>query len=254
MTKLSTLALLLSITACTTESAEGLQLDVADDTRVAGTYSHDGVAVAFDFSRDEYSHTLAFHAADGRPLITTTLEGAYQTTTVFDGELVASGIANAPHPTILGDRTAMERLHALPEAALLDGLREALMTEGVDETLLSPQPPEVQGVYDYDGRYYVFSPGDQQDWLSAAGANPTYVYAQNPWPTYGKCAVVRIEPWSPAAQDLIVVEPYSSASKTGYWWGAIITVRNTGSIILWTGRRCESSSLLVRVSPYRWSP
>jgi hypothetical protein len=247
--------LLISLAACATSSEDtGLTLDVQEADRVGGTYEAGGVAVAFDFSRGEDRHVLAFRSADGRPLITTTVEGAFQTTDVLGGRLVASGIANAPDPEIEGDRAAMAELNARPEAGLLEGLHEALVAAGIDEDLYQPRPAEPSGVYDYDGRYFLFYPGDTRDWLSAAGPSPTYIYVKNPWPTAGACAVVTAMPWGSGTGEYLAVAPYALQYKTVYWWGGAFAVRNWSVPSQWGGQYCQPAQVLIRVSPYSWSP
>ena len=250
---------LVSLTACSTAPSDnGLALDTADADHVAGTFTRDGVSLGFDFARADDRHDMAFVDADGAPLISTTLDGVYQTTRVFGDRFVAEGITNAPNPTMTGDRAAVGELHARPEAALLDELRDGLVAAGVDLDLLQPAPPEVQNLSNYDGRYFAFNPGDQMDWLSAAGAWPTYVYVKNPWPANnGACAAVDLVQWgSPwPANDTIVADGYHSTYHTEYWWGAGFTVKNKTSDSWQTNyRHCYPTSVLVRVSPYNWSP
>jgi hypothetical protein len=250
--------LLVSLAACATNPEDtGLTLDVQEADRIAGTYEAGGVAVAFDFSRRDGRHVMAFHSADGRPLITTTVEGAFQTTDMLGGRLVASGIPNAPNPTIEGDRAAMAELNALPEAGLLEGLHGALIAAGVGEDLYQPRPADTSSVWNYDGRYYQFNPAESMDWLSAAGASPTYVHLKNPWPPTGACATVQLLPWpwTSGNYEYVSFSPgWSPTTVARYWWGAVVTVRNLGISRVWGNQVCQPAPVLVRVSPYVSSP
>jgi hypothetical protein len=237
--------LLISLAACTaTEQDPALALDVRDADHVSGTFAADGLAIAFDFSRQGDRHVMAFQGADGRALITMTLDGALLTTNIFDGRLVASGIANAPDPTIEGDRAAMEELHALPEAGLLEGLRDALVAAGIDQDLYLPKLPPVAGVYDYDGYYFAFWPGDSNTWFAYNWTQTIKIW--NRWPRAGACAAVRLDP----GPQYLVVWPYSQTVKTTYfWWATLFSVHNFGIPTAWGSTTCQPASILVHVDP-----
>ena len=246
-------ALFIALAACTQPSAgDGLTLDTFEPGHVAGTFARDGVAVAFDFARTGTHQVMAFHALDGRPLLVTTLDGPSQTTDILGGRLVVSGITNTPNPTIVGDRDAQDELLALPEARLQEPLHAALVAAGVDAALYEPQQPEVANLSNYDGRYFAFSPGDYNTWITAGGASPTYVYVKNPWPQ-GQCAAIKLyHPWG--TQDL-VVDAWQSTYTTLYWWGALLDVyKYAYKVDEYGNRHCTPAVLLVRVSPYWWSP
>jgi hypothetical protein len=252
--KTNNLIPLLALAACTASSestAPTLDLDTNDANHVGGTYTADGVTVAFDFSRDQDLHRFEFRASDGSPLITTTLEGAEQTMHVLGDRLVVSGIANAPDPTLVGDESAMDDLQERPEAALLDGLRDALADAGVDSEVYAPEPPKVSNLYDRGNGYYRFFPGDWKTWLSAAGAWPTYIYLQNPT---GRCALVDVMNMTTWDGPFLAVDPYGKRNHTVYWWGALMRIRNVDYSAWFEGRTCGGATVDIRVSPYTWSP
>lgn len=182
-------------------------LDVAETEHVAGTFEQDGAALVFDFAREGTRHTMTFHSSTIEPLVSTTLEGAYQSTSVLGGRLVASGVPNAPNPSIVGDQTAQDELDARPEAALLEGLHDALVDAGIDHELFQPTPPEVESISDAGGGYFYFAPGESLNWLSAAGASPTYIYVRTNHMEYGYygCVMVIADPWSGASDEYISV-------------------------------------------------
>jgi hypothetical protein len=237
--------LLLSLAACTaTEQDPALAVDVQDVDHVSGTFAADGLAIAFDFSRQGDRHVMAFHGADGRALVTMTLDGALLTTNVFDGRLVASGIANAPNPTIEGDRAAMEELHALPEAGLLEGLHDALVAAGIDQDLFLPKPPPVSSVFDYDGYYFAFWPGESNTWFAYNWTQRIRIWHR--WPVAGTCAAVRLDP----GPQFLVVQPYwQVVATTKYWWATLFSVHNMGVPTAWGSSTCRPASILVHVDP-----
>ncbi len=250
MTKIGLLSAALLAACTTSESSSGpLQLDVEDRDRVHGTYEIDGVAIEFDIERTDQFHRTSLLTADGRELITTKLEGTLQTTSVLDGKLVASGMPNAPNPTIVGDEAAMEELSVLPEATLLESLPDALLAHGVDESLLRPKLPEVSSVSDAYNGYFWFEPGGTNRWLSAAGAWPTYVYLRT-FNDDSCSAIMLLE-----ANDQLVAPPNSWRYRTKYMWGGFLTIVNSPAYASWPGGWvCRPHLVQVRVSPYTWSP
>lgn len=256
MNRLLSLVALISFAACTDSVQNGLAFEVQDSDLIAGTFTQDGVVLEFEFARAGDRHTIAFRDASGRPLVETTLEGITQTTRVLDGKLVASGIPNQPDPTIEGDLDAQTELDALPEAALVGPLHDALVEAGIDEDLFAPQPADVAGVYDYDGRYFAFNPGDSRVFLSAAGASPTYIYLKNSMPRYPlNCASAYFTNLASYAWDYMIAWPYQSTYKTRYWWGATFRINTFYVFHTWDNVSvCAPETVLIRVSPYAWSP
>jgi hypothetical protein len=260
MMKLVATLCALPLVACATDSIgeDGLDLAITETDHIAGSYTEHGVSLAFDFHRGGERHVMTFHDADGNELVATTVEPPFQTTRILGGRLVASGIPNTPDPTITGDRDAQAELDARPEAGLLEGLHDHLAVLDIDPDLYAPEPPKLDSVYNYNGRYFLFGVDERKDFLSAAGASPTYIHAKNPWPNFpGYCGAVWLSPWSPASSDYMIVPSWGSTSKTKYWWGAIFTVSTMPWVFTsWDGGVvcAPTGAMLIRVSPYVWSP
>jgi hypothetical protein len=230
MNKLAYLALALS--ACTTSQGDtGLVLDRAEADSVAGTFERDGVTVQFELSRDGARHVAAFHDADGRGLMTTTLEGAMQTSN-----------------TIAGDAAASDELGARPEAALVPSLYDALADHGVDPDLLDPQPTKTQGVYDNGDGYFVFYPGESMNFWSASGWRHTYIGMKNEWPAWGACAAITATPYSAGSAMVVVSYPGWENAVRPYWWGALFRVTNAAGAQWWPGGHyCQPTPVKVTV-------
>ncbi len=234
-----------------------LTIDVREHDRVAGSFERDGVGLRFDFSRSGPRHVLAFRAGDGRALVTTTLDGSRQTTDVFDGRLVISGIPNQPNPTIVGDERAMEELQARPEAELLEALGEALAAADIDTALLQPTPEpaaapssrtETSGAglrYEtWSTGHFYLGPNQSMTFLSAAGAWPTYIYLRKYTDNPGQISIW-YSPLSGASGGFIHNSNFgTTAYVTKYWWGAAFNVTCISTVY---------NACRVRVSPYTWS-
>lgn len=249
MNKLIQLSLLFLGAACTTAPDDQLSLDVLDTNHVAGTYREGDVAIAFDFARDGDHHVKTFHSGEGDALLTTTLDGAFETTVVLGGRLQISGTATMPNPTVDGDASALDELHARPEAALLKGLRSALEAEGIDGDLLDPQP-DVQGVYDVGNNFLLFEPGDSMLFWSLGWGMYTSVHVWNPWSS--SCAFVNIVPYAAAPSQFVIATP-PSGQFWGYgrrdvtWWGALFRVENAATNRNIAGHSCRPAQVLIRV-------
>ena len=256
MTKLATLALALSACVTTSDDA-GLTLEHDAADRVAGTFERDGITVAFDLSLENGRHTAALRDANGAGLMTTTLDGAVQTSDVLDGRLIVSGIQNAPNPTIEGDRAASDELAARPEAAVMPDLFDALAAHGVASDLLDPQPEETQSIWDNGDGYFGFGRGEWKSFWSAGWGNGTTIYVRNPWPNAGRCAQIKLIPHSAAAMQYIFAypssqvatssNPYGWTRKTVYWWGALFTVENAAQDTYVAGNNCGATDVLIAV-------
>ncbi len=105
MSKLATLVVSVAVLGGCLDH-EGLAIEVNEPGHVAGRFSRDDVAVDFDIQREGDRYAMEFRAAEGAHLITTTLEGSFQSTRVLDGQLVFSGIVNEPEPAARGYRAA----------------------------------------------------------------------------------------------------------------------------------------------------
>jgi hypothetical protein len=237
-------AAVLALAACTSSTDDGLALEARTADRVAGTFAQDGVSIAFEFSRDGDQHVLQFTRPDGSPLVTTTIDGALQSTDVFGGRLVIAGVPNLPDPSIIGDESAMEELQALPEAELLEGLAVELAAADVDIELYQPPPPKIDGLTNtWATGYFVLTNNQSMTFLSAAGASPTYIYLRK-YSDYADHVTIWYAPQSYASSGFLRSEIfYGYDYTTKYWWGAAFNVT------------CVSYyNCMVRVSPYTWSP
>src|SRR5688572_27179098 len=97
-----------------------------DDQRglVAGTFADETSSVDFQFSMDRDLRSAILRAADGAPLVESTLADGVETTTYL-GRLTIFGPPRSHDPRVVGDKSAMSDLAKRPEAALFHPLREA---------------------------------------------------------------------------------------------------------------------------------
>ncbi|MCW5801391.1 MAG: hypothetical protein KIT31_03195 [Deltaproteobacteria bacterium] len=220
-------ASLCALVACTDAPSDALHFDVRGADHVAGTFSHDGVAIGFDIARRADHHVIALTAADGSPLVTTTTEGAVQTTDVLGGKLVMSGIPNMPSPTITGDRAALAELDARPEAAALELLGDELRASDVPQALLAPETTPVAGYGEADpiyGGYAILYNQQHTVFLSKPFDLPTYIYLKKMYNTQWQ-AQVWIAPWSSATSFFLTANTWGrEESAMRRWWGAAFEV------------------------------
>jgi hypothetical protein len=220
-------ASLIALAACADAPSDALHFDVHDADHVAGTFAHDGVSIGFDIARDAEHHVIALTAADGSPLVTTTTEGAIQTTDVLGGRLVMSGVPNMPSPTITGDRDAMAELDERPEAAALAVLGDQLRASEVPQALLAPETAPVAGYGEADpftGFYSLLYNQQSVVFLSKPFDLPTYIYLKKLYNTQWP-ATVWIKPWSAAGSFFMTANTWQRDETVMVrWWGAAFEV------------------------------
>ena len=241
---LSSLTLLL--VACANqpdvESRPGspLTIDILEDDHLAGTFEHSGALLAFDLARTAEGGVTTFRDSRGHALMTTTVQGGEQVTSILDGRLVVRGTVGDPDPVFEGDRAALDELAATPEAALVPELRDALVAQDIDLERYALRPGFDPLIWDNGDGSFFFYPGETNSWLSATFGLPTYVDIWNHNP-YG-CAEVRLLQWG-WKRNTLVVPAGRSMRATLYWWGAHFVVEN-----VYSSNLCPPSNVSVRVS------
>ncbi len=237
MTKTLCATFALSLLACAADDKtlpDGLVLDIEASNRVAGTYTSDGVTLAFDFARDvgADTHTSVLESADGEHLMTSVLLGSQEILNVLDGRLSLTGRPGSVDPEVKGDANAMHEMTERPDIKLLPDLRMALAERGIDDDLYAPDPkknPEANVFNPYDG-YWHLAPGESKQFATWSFWYPTYVYIRN---FRSSCAT-----YDMSAVGFGYVGPlrgYTLDQWTGYWWGMPLTIRQLNAYVYWDG-------------------
>jgi hypothetical protein len=132
-------ALIIGLCGCTEAGEErsitGLRIfERHADKDVSGTFVDGDASLDFSFSVDGRTRIAIIRSADGRPLIESRLVDGIETTTYL-GRVTLHGVPTGGVPGITGDPTNLDELANLPEAQLVEPLREALEQRGVENTL-----------------------------------------------------------------------------------------------------------------------
>lgn len=119
----------------------GLRIFDQHATDVAGTFTRGDAGIDFAFTVDGTKHTATIRSADGRPLIESTFADGVETTTYL-GRVTVRGLLTEAASQVSGDRATLAELAELPEAQLVEPLRQALDQRGVAKDLyaIPPQP------------------------------------------------------------------------------------------------------------------
>ena len=140
MTRTNLLALALaslSLAACATdstpESGRSLALTQNTSTDVAGSFTAEGTAVTFHFSRRGADLAMQLADADGIVILDSKVEHGLEVTTVFSQSTFTRP---AGQPAAF-DRDALAELAAAPEIQLLPALAKELDRAGIDPALLA---------------------------------------------------------------------------------------------------------------------
>lgn len=133
--------------ASATSTAGALVLDEASVTRVAGTYTHDGITITFDSAETANERRLTVSRRDGGVLLTATQIDRRKSLSILGGKAVfaldtapaegAMSIGKVPSADVLdqlqlvGDGDALGALIASPDAAVIAWLSRDLGARGI---------------------------------------------------------------------------------------------------------------------------
>jgi hypothetical protein len=141
-------ALLLGV-GCAEEEQEptgitGLRIFEQTATEVSGTFAGAGASIDFTFRTESGKHVAIIRSADGRSLIDSTLANNLERTVYLNRATVFGGPLQL-QPLITGDASAIDELSEMPEAELVQPLRDALAKRGVEKDLYAIAPSTETG-------------------------------------------------------------------------------------------------------------
>ena len=145
MSPLTLFAVALGLVGCmstneSTTPVTGLRIFEQHTGDVAGTFTHGDAGLDFTFRVEGAKLIAIIRSADGRPLIHSTLADGIETT-VYLGRVTLRGKPLEERAVVMGDPTTLAELAELPEARLVEPLRDALGRHGVAKDLYAvPRP------------------------------------------------------------------------------------------------------------------
>jgi hypothetical protein len=237
MRNFTVLGLLIGFAGCGMdgETPEGLVLDVNEPAHATGTYGANGAAVAFDLARDNGAEHMVITMPDGSPLIDARIEDdGSHTTQVLGGRLVVHVEGKEP-PVYTGDRTVMDAIQHMPEAAALSALEPALAAQNVDRALLPSKRMQLapssnstqEGLFEYLPCGSFAGPTQVVECGSVfLGWTSMYLY------NYSRFAEITYI-WQGSWQPIYLFQgnpPYNPYfyDLSGWWWGAWVDIENYG--------------------------